>query len=116
VQVFSSESVERPLAIFVCHTIFNFGPDHHLDTVHEVVHDVVQGGLQGLRIYQVEIDFLVCTNLDPNVALDEVEEPTDGQSFIDLPFFLAFFVNLDLEEGDTAGGTSDQSPILEQVH
>lgn len=89
-KVLGTEDVEGLLAVLVGDTVLDFGTDHHLHTVHEIVHDVVQGRHERSLVDQVKIDLVICRNLNPNIAPDKVKETSDWQGVVKIPHLFTF--------------------------
>ena len=75
--VLCPEHVEAPLPILVGDAILDLWSNHHLDTVHEVIHHIVETWLQCLQVDDVKVNFLFCGNLDTNISLDVEQEASD---------------------------------------
>jgi hypothetical protein len=114
--VFGPKNIEGPLSILVSDAILHFRTNHHLDTVHEVIHHIVETWLQGLQVDDVEVHFLLGGYLDSYVTFDVEQEATDGQGVVLNPLLLAFFVLFYFEKDDIAGGSGDQCLVFEEVH
>ena len=50
-----------------------FGTEHHDRAVHVVVHDILKSRLEGFFVNQEEVDELISTNLNSNVASNEID-------------------------------------------
>jgi hypothetical protein len=117
VDVLGLEDRERFLTWLVGDTISDPGTDHHLDTFHVVAHHVLEIGHQGLLVYQVEVNLLIGTDLDPDVAANEVEEAPLVNLGVEFPFALPCLVILDdSEEADLGGGTRRQRLVVDEIH
>ena len=72
VNILRSKDIEAALVGLVSHTVPHFGPDHHLQAVHVVTHDILQLWLKSLLVDQVEINMVLCADLNTDISLDVV--------------------------------------------
>ena len=114
---------KTPLVGLVSDTVLHFRAEHHLSAVHVVEHDVLKDRLQMLfgvfiiLLDQVEVDELVSGDLDPDVSLNIVDEPSSLNLIILFPLSgLRLLVELKFEEEDVTGASGDQRLIINQVH
>lgn len=70
---------------FIANSVAHPASKHHLIAFHEIIHDVLQLGHEGLPIYQVKVDDLGRGDLDPLVAFDEVDEASHFYLMVLLP-------------------------------
>lgn len=70
----SPVNVKWLLILFVSNSIFDLRTKHHLITTHEVKHDVLQRWHEGLRINEIEVNLLICGNLNSLITFDEIDE------------------------------------------
>ena len=57
------------LVVFVRDAVPNFWPKHHLTAFHIITHDIVKFRHQSLLVYNVKLNTVVCSNLNPNITL-----------------------------------------------
>jgi hypothetical protein len=50
----------------------DLGSKHHLRAFHVVVHDILESWLTSILIYEIKVNFLVCSYLNPFISLDKV--------------------------------------------
>ena len=110
-------NVERPLILLVGDWISLHGPDHHLVAVHVVVHHILQLRHQRFWIYQVEVDELICCNLNSYISSNKVDEPSVLHFMIELPRSCALDFIIDLLKEKNPTRTSDaQCLVKEKLH
>ena len=119
--VLSSEDVEALLVGLVRDAESDFRSVHHLGTLHEVEHDVLQRRHQGLLVDQVNVDLFLGSDLDTYIALDIIDE---SSKILDCVILLPFsghlpsqgvFNVLNLEEEDVARASCDKGLVINQV-
>jgi len=96
VEKLSSINLKAWLICLESDTISDPGTKHHLRALHKVVHAVLQPGHKCFLIDEVEVDFLICCNLYPNVPSDKVDLPSHVIEFMVLYPETCFF--MDFEE------------------
>jgi hypothetical protein len=91
--------------------------DHHLIAHHVIVHNIFQSWLKSLLINEVEVDQLVCCDLDPNVTSNEIDETSNVDRVVQNPLhhFVIIIVYL-LEEQYFVGTPDAKSLVKEQLH
>ena len=96
VHVLSLVDVEASLVLLKGDGVSFHGTNHHLIAHHIVVHDVLKCWFKGLLINEVEVDELICGNLNPHIASDEIDESSYIDRVVQLPFhdFNIFIVHL----------------------
>jgi hypothetical protein len=72
--VSSSKNIKSSLSIFIGDTIFDFGPNHHLETIHVIVHNVFENWLECLFVYQEKVNFVLGADLDTDIALYKINK------------------------------------------
>ena len=75
--VFTPENIELLLIWLVSYSVLNLATEHHLTALHVVVHHIFEIRHQGFCINYVEIDQVICSDLDSDVPFDEVDEPSN---------------------------------------
>ena len=107
--IVSPKNIKLPLIWLVSNTIFDSATKHHLTALHVVVHHVLEVRHQSLCIHNVEIDQVICSDLDPDVPFDEVDEPSHFYFVVLNPLGdLRHLVELLPEKQDSIRGTHDQ--------
>ena len=106
--------LEPWLVSLVGDTVPNFGAEHHLRALHEVVHTVLEGWFACVLINQVKVNLLVRGDLDTNISLDEVDLTSHVVKLFVLGPEASLFV--DLEEKDRVRASDYQSFVKEEVH
>mmetsp|Transcript_11928 Transcript_11928/g.18404 ORF Transcript_11928/g.18404 Transcript_11928/m.18404 type:complete len:217 (+) Transcript_11928:235-885(+) len=81
-------NVEALLVELVSDALLDVGAEHHLRTVQVVLHNVLQDGVEGLRVDEVEVDPLGGRHLDTDVALRVKDEAADVHLVVLLPYSL----------------------------
>ena len=115
--VVGSKNVEITISCLVSYAIPNFGPNHHLDAVHVVVHDIVKRYFQSLFVDNEEVDFLLCADLEPYISPHEVNKASNFKSFLNYPLpFLGVLIFSVFENSDIARGPSYEKLIEHQIH
>ena len=77
------------------------GPEHHLSTLHKIIHHVFQARHQSFLINNVEVNLVCADNLHPNVAFDKVDLPSRVLKLIVLVpvlFIFALIIDCFLEK------------------
>jgi hypothetical protein len=74
VHVFPLIHIEAPLVVLVSNSIPDFLAKHALGAFHIIVHKIFQFWLKSVFVNQVEVNVLLCSYLNPDVAFDEVYE------------------------------------------
>lgn len=95
----SGVDLESRLVSLVGDTVSNLGAEHHLGALHEVVHDVLEPGHASLLVDHVEVDLLVCHDLDSNVASNEVDLAPHVVELVVLLPQASLWVDLEEEDG-----------------
>ena len=126
-------NMETPLVGLVSDTVSYSGAKHHLVAVHVVMHYVLQLWHESVGVDDVEVDAIVCGNLDTLVAFNEVNE-TSNVKFVVLPpfnqglgmltvpqenscFVLLILRDFEFFEEENLGAAScDKSSFIEHVH
>ena len=99
--IFPSVNVKTLLIRLVSDTIFNFGPEHHLVTLHVVKHHILQLRYQSFFVDKVKVDFFISNNLYSNVTFDVIYLATAIYRIIVDPFALtSIFIFVYFEEQD----------------
>ena len=76
----------------------DFATEHELGRIHEVIHHILEIWLESLLVDDVEVDFLIGSDLNSNIALDEVDLASHVvESFV---LFPETCLLVDLEEQD----------------
>ena len=115
--IFTGINAKVLLTDLVSDTIFDGGTKHHLVTLHEVDHGILQ--LRNIiLVYSVELDVLISDDLDSLVAFDEVDEASDVvEAEVVRPSLVARdLIQLDLEEEDVARASGHQDLVVVEVH
>ena len=102
------------LTTLVRDTISNRSAKHHHGALHIIVHWVFKSWLERFFVNQVEVNFTVCNNLNPNISSNEINLTSHVFElfiFVPKPSFL-----VDLEEKDISWWSSDESLIKEEIH
>jgi len=102
-------NLESWLICLVSDSISDSGTKHHLGAPHEVVHYVLQTWLEGLLVNHVEVNLLICRNLDSNVSFDKVNLPAHFFKFVVLRPFVRLLIDFEKENGTRR--SCDQSLI-----
>ena len=71
-EILSCVDLKTGLVGLKCNSVPNLGTKHHLGTLHEIVHAILERWHEGLLVNQVKVDFLICSNLDPDISPYEV--------------------------------------------
>jgi hypothetical protein len=94
------------LTSLVGECVENLLANHHHGAVHEVPHARFKSGHQCFLVNKVKVDILICDNLEPDVAFDEVDLASHIVDAVVLLPEACFIV--DPEEANGAGGPSNQ--------
>ena len=92
----------------------DLGTEHHLGAIHIVVHDILKSWLTCVLVDHEEVDFLVSSDLDSNIALDEID--FSAHIFESVVFYPEPCFFIDLEEENVARRPNNESFLKEQVH
>jgi hypothetical protein len=84
-KVFPPVNDERPLVDLVGDSILYLGAKHHLRAVHVVEHHIVKSWFKGLLVNEVEVNLLVCCDLDSHIPFDVVYGTSLSDRVILLP-------------------------------
>ena len=104
VHVLSLIDIEASLVVLVGNTIPDSLSEHALGALHVVIHEVLQLWLEGLFVYQVEVDVFLSRHLDPDVSLDVVNETSHFNFIVLGPRPLLSDLVVDLLEEQYGGG------------
>ena len=115
--VFSSVDIERLLIGLVGDSISHFRAKHHLIASHVVVHHVLQGWHESVFVNQIKVNNLVRSNLDSDITLNVIDEPSHLNGVKKLPaFHFGHFINFLLEEVNVSRTSDDQTFATEHYH
>lgn len=90
----SGEYFEVRLTCFESDTVFDSGAEHQGRAVDEIVHDVFELWEQRDFVYQIEVNFAFCCDLDSNVTSDKEDIASHVIDFVILYPFSLFTVLL----------------------
>jgi len=110
----SSVDLETRLVHFIGNSKSDLGTKHHVRAFHVVIHGVFQSGLKRFLVNEVEIDQLICHDLNPNISSYEVDITSHVRQLFVLGPEPGFFVNL--EEKNGAGRLGYESLLEKKVH
>ena len=72
--VLGSENIKAPLPWFVSRAVSDSGAYHDLNTVHVIVHHIMESRQKILLAYRVEVNLLRGSDLDPIITSYEVKK------------------------------------------
>ena len=101
-EIFTGVYLESRLVRFEGNSIPYKSTKHHLRAVHEVEHNILKLGHEGLFIDQVKVNFSVCGYLDPFVTSNEIDlspHVFKPVVFLPLAWLLSLFINAEEKNG-----------------
>ena len=105
---------ESRLASFICDTKTHCSTEHHHRALRIVVHDVLKIWQESLIVDHVEVNCLICHNLNSLVSSNEVDLTSHVvQGIVFLP---EASLLIDSEEKDRARWSRDESCVKEEIH
>ena len=85
------ENIKRTLISLVCHAVSNLGAEHHLVAAVEIVHHIIKLRLKCLLVDKIEINFIISSNLNSNIAFDVINETPNFKNPKLFPISLSCF-------------------------
>ena len=79
-------NIKALLIGLISNAIPHFTTKHHLITPHEIKHHIIKLGHECFLVNEVEVDHVICGNLDPNISLDEVDVASGIDGLVVGPF------------------------------
>ena len=114
VEILSGVNLEPRLVCLEGNSVKHSSTEHHLRASHKVVHAILKSWNECLLVDYVEVNSLISSDLDSNIASNEVNLSSHLLEPVILLPEASLLINF--EEEDGAGGSDDQSLVEEQVH
>ena len=92
--VLGSENIKALLPWFVCRAVPDSWAYHDLNTVHVIVHHIMESGQKIFLAYRVEVNFFRSSDLDPIITSYEEEKASNWNRVVELPFSWAILAIL----------------------
>ena len=91
--VFSPIKIEMLFVLLKSDVVLVQPVNHHLITLHIVVHYVFQYGIQCFSVQNIKVDLFFSRNLEAGILLHMVNVATKTDCMIQVPMIFFFFIN-----------------------